>query len=133
VRKGHFKLLVRLVVNTKEYTNLQYILDLLVQHERFELILAKNVCAEETHEEKELQNSLYWFLKSRYPHHIHLLELLFLRFKMYREYADFILEKVYISLKNVHSLFEEKKNDHQKRISNWIYFSLSFSIHSMAF
>jgi uncharacterized protein YqeY len=94
VKHKEFRLLVRLVVGTKEYTNLQYILDILVEYDCFELILStKKTFADDDNEKKELQRSLYFFLKLRHPRHTHLLKLLFLSFKMYREYADFCLEK----------------------------------------
>jgi hypothetical protein len=95
LKHKEFKLLVRLVVGTKEYTNLQYILDILVKYDCFELILAtKKTFTEDSNDLKELQMALYFFLKLRYPQHTHLLKLLFLSFKMYREYADFFLGKV---------------------------------------
>jgi len=93
VKQKQFKLLVRLITGTKEYGNMQYILDLLVQFNCFELLLSKNIYIEDDNDKKELQVSLYVFLKTKYPQEIGLMKLLFLRFQMYREYADYCVEK----------------------------------------
>lgn len=103
MKQKQFKLLVRLITGTKEYTNMQYILDLLVQCNCFEMLLSKNIYIEDDNDKKELQVSLYVFLKTKYPQEIGLMKLLFLRFQMYREYADYSVEKAKEELISVHS------------------------------
>lgn len=106
VKQKQFKLLVRLITGTKEYTNMQYILDLLVQFNCFEMLLSKNIYIEDDNDKKELQVSLYVFLKTKYPQEIGLMKLLFLRFQMYREYADYCVEK---AKEELHAVQSENK------------------------
>jgi len=87
---------VRLVTGTKQYTQLQYILDILVKADYFDMLLAKNVTGTQEEDKRELAVSLYNFLKTKYPTHIDKMKLLFLRFAMYREQADVLQERVCI-------------------------------------
>lgn len=42
-RAREYKLLVRLITGTKEYTRLKYLMILLIRHDFFELLLSKHV------------------------------------------------------------------------------------------
>eukprot|EP01121_Diplochlamys_sp_Union-15-3_P022198 TRINITY_DN9373_c0_g1_i1.p1 TRINITY_DN9373_c0_g1~~TRINITY_DN9373_c0_g1_i1.p1 ORF type:complete len:493 (-),score=50.49 TRINITY_DN9373_c0_g1_i1:9-1487(-) len=98
IKAKQFKLLVRLVTGTKQYNHMQYIMDLLIQHDQFELFLSKNV--QSADDKKELQMTLYNYLKKNYPTHTKKLELLFLHFTMYREFADTTVEKAIEKIKS---------------------------------
>lgn len=106
-KNKNFKLLVRLITGTKQYSNLSYVLDILVKSDCFEMLLSKNIyqssstegaSGSEDEDRRELAISLYNFLKSNYPTHTEKMKLLFLRFTMYREYADILQERAWASL-----------------------------------
>jgi hypothetical protein len=111
-KNKNFKLLVRLVTGTKQYSNLTYVLDILVKSDCFEMLLAKNIyqstssegsSGSEDEDRRELAISLYNFLKSNYPTHTEKMKLLFLRFTMYREYADILQERAWAALNGTKS------------------------------
>eukprot|EP01125_Pyxidicula_operculata_P005766 TRINITY_DN2013_c0_g1_i1.p1 TRINITY_DN2013_c0_g1~~TRINITY_DN2013_c0_g1_i1.p1 ORF type:complete len:2987 (-),score=636.60 TRINITY_DN2013_c0_g1_i1:70-9030(-) len=93
-----FKLLVRLLTGTKQYTNLEYCLELLIQADQFEMILGKSSINDDEGK-RELQIALYHFLKSH--HQEDKLKMLFLRFNMYRELAELLHEKAKDRLKKM--------------------------------
>lgn len=94
VEAGQFKSLVRLITGIKLYAQLQYILDILVKYDCFDMLLARNVYhLEDGDDRKELQLALFNFLKANYPSHIDKMKLLFLRFSMFREHADLLHER----------------------------------------
>jgi hypothetical protein len=102
VATKNFKALVRLVTGTRQFTQLQYVLDLLVKADCFELLLSRGMYeGSEEEDKRELAMSLYSFLRSNYPTHTEKMKLLFLRFGMYREYADILHERV----RGLHILF----------------------------
>ncbi|EGG23580.1 hypothetical protein DFA_05713 [Cavenderia fasciculata] len=83
--KGEYKLLVRLVTGMQSYNELQGILDILLQHDQFELLLRKKIHQHEDH--NGLKLALHSYLLKKQPLYQEKLEMLFLRFKMYREIA----------------------------------------------
>lgn len=96
-----YRVLVRLITGTKQYTQLQYVLDILVQADCFDMLLAKNVAGDQSEDKRELAMSLYNYLKTKHPTSFDKMKLLFLRFAMYREHADVLQERVRTS----HSCF----------------------------
>lgn len=94
VEARQFKSLVRLITGIKLYAQLQYILDILVKYDCFDMLLSRNVYhLEDGDDRKELQLALFNFLKAHYPSHIDKMKLLFLRFSMFREHADLLHER----------------------------------------
>jgi hypothetical protein len=104
VQAQQFKSLVRLVTGIKLYAQLQYILDILVKYDCFDMLLSRNVYhLEDGDDRKELQLALFNFLKANYPSHIDKMKLLFLRFNMFREYADLLQERGWMHLNTMKS------------------------------
>lgn len=104
VKKKEFKWLVRIITGTKQYGKLQYMLDILVKHDRFDMVLSKNVYSLENDDDrKELRVALHNFLKTHYPTHFDKFKLLFLRFSMHREYADLLQERAWAHLNSMKS------------------------------
>lgn len=92
VKRREFKLLVRLLTGTKEYTRLESILHLLTAHDCFEMMLAKHVVMNEEGK-RELKLALFHFLKNHHSDDASKMKLVFLRFGMFREYAHLIHSK----------------------------------------
>jgi len=95
-----FKLLVRLLTGTKQYARLQYLFDILVKYDCFEYMLGKNVVGGDEEEKKEIQMAIFNFLKQKYPQDDNKMKLFFLRFSMFREYADMLYNKAITRLQS---------------------------------
>jgi hypothetical protein len=107
VENQQFKALVRLVTGIKLYAQLQYILDILVRYDCFDMLLSRNVYhLEDGDDRKELQLALFNFLKAHYPTHIDKMKLLFLRFSMFREHADLLQERAWMFLNTMKTRLE---------------------------
>lgn len=104
VSAQQFKSLVRLITGIKLYAQLQYILDILVKYDCFDMLLSRNVYhLDDNDDRKELQMALFNFLKANYPNHIDKMKLLFLRFNMFREHADLSQERGWMFLNGMKS------------------------------
>ena len=102
VEARQFKSLVRLITGIKLYAQLQYILDILVKYDCFDMLLSRNVYhLEDGDDRKELQLALFNFLKANYASHIDKMKLLFLRFSMFREHADLLHERGWMILNSL--------------------------------
>lgn len=100
VHRQQFKLFVRLLTGTKQYTRLQYLMEILVQYDCFEYLLGKHVVVDND-DKRELQVAIFNFLKAKYPQDDHKLKLVFLRFGMFREYADMLYAKATYRLSQI--------------------------------
>eukprot|EP01114_Cavostelium_apophysatum_P016147 TRINITY_DN4541_c0_g1_i2.p1 TRINITY_DN4541_c0_g1~~TRINITY_DN4541_c0_g1_i2.p1 ORF type:complete len:2374 (-),score=676.40 TRINITY_DN4541_c0_g1_i2:45-7166(-) len=83
VNAGEYNLLVRLLKGIRSYNELQYIFGILIKHDRFELLLQKN-----QDDELGLRVALHTYLQMFYPEDKEKMEMLYLRFNMFREIAE---------------------------------------------
>jgi len=99
---GKYKLLVRLITGMQSYNELQAILEILLQHDRFELLLRKKIHQHE--DQNGLKLALHSFLLKKQPLYQEKMEMLFLRFNMYREIANSHEQKARSKLESLSKL-----------------------------
>ncbi|KAF2072543.1 hypothetical protein CYY_006140 [Polysphondylium violaceum] len=99
---GKYKLLVRLITGMQSYNELQAILEILLQHDRFELLLRKKIHQHE--DQNGLKLALHSFLLKKQPLYQEKMEMLFLRFNMYREIANSHEQKARTKLESLSKL-----------------------------
>ena len=79
--------------NILEYTRLEPLLHALTKHDQFEMMLSKHVVMN-ADGKQELKLALFHYLKNHTPEDTMKMKLVFLRFGMFREYAQLIHQKV---------------------------------------
>ncbi|GAM17396.1 hypothetical protein SAMD00019534_005710 [Acytostelium subglobosum LB1] len=108
---NQFKLLVRIITGMQSYNELQGILDILLQHDSFELLLRKKI---NQHEDSNgLKLALHSYLLKKQPLYQEKLEMLFYRFNMHREIAALHEQKA-------RTLLEGATRDPKAPINNYI-------------
>jgi hypothetical protein len=85
-----FSLIVRLLISVRDYSELGYIFDVLMKYEQFELILKRNNA--EKSSQTQLKMVLSSYLKTKYPNDNDKLTMVYLRFNMYREYGELLMQ-----------------------------------------
>ncbi|KYR02434.1 hypothetical protein DLAC_01274 [Tieghemostelium lacteum] len=83
---GKYKLLVRLITGMQCYNELQAIFDILLEHDRFELLLRKKIHQHE--DQNGLKLALNSYLLKKQPLYSEKLSMLYLRFNMFKEIAQ---------------------------------------------
>jgi len=99
VEKKEFALIVRILLCTRNFTDLGYLFDILMKHEQFELVLRRNP-------DKSIQNELKLvlatYLKQKFPEDDEKLMMVYLRFNMFREYGTMLMNKAMAVVESVH-------------------------------
>lgn len=97
---GRFDLLVRLLSSIRKYREMQYILDILVQRDQFELILHRNADMDRG-SEMELKMVLYDYMRRRHPNDTERLNMIFLHFSMHREIGESLMGQASARLRSL--------------------------------
>eukprot|EP00743_Colponemidia_sp_Colp-15_P014029 GILK01016499.1.p1 GENE.GILK01016499.1~~GILK01016499.1.p1 ORF type:complete len:926 (+),score=231.53 GILK01016499.1:2-2779(+) len=90
VNQGQFSLLIRLLTGVGEYKELQYLFDVLMSHNRFELIRQKSA---ESEGRSELESALVYYLQSCFAHDTQRLVSVYSTFHMRRDIAETLFVK----------------------------------------
>jgi hypothetical protein len=89
VELKQFPFIVKLLVSIRDYNELGYIFDVLMKHEQFELILKRdNAKTGQT----QLKMVLASYLKTKFPNDNDKLMMVYLRFNMYKEYGELLMQ-----------------------------------------
>ena len=82
---AYFALLVRLLMGIQRYREMQYVLDALVQHDMFELVLRKTV---DKDGQWDLKLALHDYLQRNHPNDTERLNMVYLHYNMFRQIGD---------------------------------------------
>jgi hypothetical protein len=99
VEQQQFDALVKLLCNIKRFREMEYILDLIVLHGQFELLLGKDVMADDVEGRDELKMALRDYLIRMHPEDAETLQMVSLTFQMYREIGENRLHSANLQIK----------------------------------
>lgn len=88
VEQEKFNPLVKLLCSIKRFREMEYILDIMMLHGKFELLLGKDVMADDLEGRDELKMALRDYLIRRHPEDAETLQMVSLHFQMYREIGE---------------------------------------------
>lgn len=100
VDRGELTLLVRLLTGIQKYREMQYVFDVLVKYDMFELILRK---AMDKEGQWELKLALRDYLLKNHPEDTERLNMVYLHFNMFREIGETLSAMAHAHLRAIYS------------------------------